>query len=183
MAHYKNDSIVTELNTDNLDLKTNYDISFKTNNLLRGKNIVLLFELSDELQTFIAEESKKGNITRYKTPAGIGIDKNELERLITQSSNITQPTTDLKGLDDDPANNFYFKSLAELRTNRIDTRNFVKRKGKDKLKYVDIRIVLKQPIKQIAKVLGCEQNEILKQIEPILELQFRKRKLEGEKRK
>lgn len=174
MAHYKNDSIVTELNTDNLDLKTNYDINFKTNNLLRGKNIVLLFELSDELQTFIDEESKKGNITRYKTPAGIGIDKNELERLI-------KPTTDLKGLDDDPANNFYFKSLAELRTNRIDTRNFVKRKGKDKMKYVDIRIVLKQPIKQIAKVLGCEQNEILKQIEPLLELQFRKRKLEGEK--
>lgn len=184
MAHYKNDSIVTELNTDNLDLKTNYDVNFKTNNLLRGKNIVLLFELSDELQTFIDEESKKGNITRYKTPAGIGIDKNELERLITQQSKVpSQPTIDLTGLDDDPANNFYFKSLAELRTNRIDTRNFVKRKGKDKLKYVDIRIVLKQSIKQMAKVLGCEQNEILKQIEPILELQFRKRKLEGEKRK
>ena len=184
MAHYKNDSIVTELNTDNLDLKTNYDINFKTNNLLRGKNIVLLFELSDELQTFIDEESKKGNITRYKTPAGIGIDKNELEKLITQQSKVpAQPTIDLTGLDDDPENNFYFKSLAELRTNRIDTRNFVKRKGEDKLKYVDIRIVLKQPIKQIAKVLGCEQNEILKQIEPLLELQFRRRKLEGEKRK
>lgn len=185
MAQYKNDNNLGELNTNNLTLKTNYNTNFKINDLLRGKNIVLLFELSNELQSFIEQESKKGNITRYKTPAGIGIDKNELENLINPKvDDNTQLTEETQKIDDDPSNSFYFKSLAELRMNRVNTTNYIKHKGQDKIKYVDMRLVLKQPIKLIAKALGCNQEEILKQLEPILELQFNKRKqLKGDMKK
>lgn len=185
MAQCKKNNNPEELNTDNLTLRTSYNTNFKINDLLKGKNIVLLFELSNELQSFIEQESKKGNVTRYKTPAGIGIDKNELENLINPKvDDNTQLTKETQKINDDPSNSFYFKSLAELRMNRVNTTNYIKHKGQDKIKYIDMRLVLKQPIKLIAKALGCNQEEILKQLEPILELQFKKRKqLKGEMKK
>ena len=136
--------------------------------------VVIVKTLSQDLQKFVYQQIKNGQLAQFDSPNGIAVAKEELENLILIMDNqfstnaIANPNKDV-----DVSNNFFYKSLKGLRENGINTSDFVSIKSEiNKDKYTDLRIVLKPYTSKIAKVLGCKPQEVLKQLEPLLKAQF-----------
>lgn len=160
-----------------IDLVSNIHLKSKYNSFNKT-SVLVIKTLSKDLQEFVNQQIKNGTLLQYQTAGGLAVSKLELERLLLIAENSLSLDTLLNPNDDiDVSDNYFYKSAKELRENGVNTKDFIQHKSNiSKNKYIDLRLILKPYVNKIAKILGCNPPEILKQLEPIFKKQFLKSK-------
>lgn len=159
------------------------DNNFKSPKLFANKDILIIAKLSKELQDYIYAHNEQGQIAILTTPMGLAVDKQELTDLLSLEDTTISNIENYDKVNDDPANNFFYREIGTLRECGAKTHELPTSTGSNGRKYVDLRQILKKPIAQISKFLNCNTTIIQKQLEPILKAQFLKLKKIKENKK
>lgn len=143
-------------------------------NLTEPTDVVIINLLSRELQDFVNKECEKGHLIRYDTASGVGISKKELEKLIITKNENPTDANQSDELKESPSCDFWYRSKQLLQDRGVSIKGTPMIEDKNGNSYCNLKLLLRNQIKNIAKALNCSIGEIQKLLKPIAEKDFMK---------
>ena len=120
------------------------------------------------------KSAKKGHLIRYNTASGVGISKKELEKLIITKNENPTDANQSDELKESPSCDFWYRSKQLLQGRGISIKGTPMIEDKDGNTYYNLKLLLRNQIKNIAKALNCSIGEIQRLLKPIAEKDFLK---------